>query len=148
MPLLLLFLIALPFVELAVFIQVGAAIGLWATLSLVLLSAVAGMQLMRRTGFATLERVQESLARQDSPLPDVMHGMMLMVAGALLFLPGFVTDALGLLLLIPSIGSAAGRGLWKTLLGSARVSVWASRGGETVIEGEYREVRDDPKRLG
>ena len=148
MPLLLLFLVALPFLELATFIRVGEAIGLLPTLGLVLLSAVAGLQLMRRAGFATLERIQDSLARKDSPLPDVLHGMTLMLAGALLFVPGFVTDAIAILLLIPSIGSAAGRGLWKALLGSARVSVWASRGGETVIEGEYREVREDPKRLG
>jgi UPF0716 family protein affecting phage T7 exclusion len=71
-----------------------------------------------------------------------------MVAGALLFVPGFVTDIIAVLLLIPSVGTAAGRALWKALLGSTRVTVWASRTGETVIEGEYREVREDPKRLG
>lgn len=148
MPLLLLFLVALPVIELFTFIRVGEALGFWATLTLVLLAAIVGAQLMRRAGYATLERVQESLERQESPLPDVLHGMTLMAAGALLFLPGFVTDAIAIVLLIPSVGSAAGRALWKALLGSPRVTVWASRHGETVIDGEFREVAEDPKRLG
>ena len=148
MPVLLLFLVALPFIELATFIKVGEVIGLWPTLGLVLLSAIAGAQLMRRAGYATLERVQVSLARKESPVPDVLHGLTLMVAGGLLFVPGFVTDAVALVLLLPSVGSAAGRALWKALLGSSRVTVWAARGGETVIDGEFREVREEPKRLG
>lgn len=148
MPLLLLILVALPFVEIAVFINVGREIGLLPTLALILVAAIAGAQLMRRAGYATLERIQASLARQESAVPDVLHGLTMMVAGALLFVPGFVTDAIAILLLIPSVGSAAGRALWRALLGSPRVTVWASRGDETIIEGEYREVRDDPKRLG
>lgn len=148
MPLLLLFLIALPFVEIAAFINVGGEIGLLPTLALIVVAGIAGAQLMRRAGYATLERVQASLARKESAVPDVLHGLTLMMAGALLFVPGFVTDIIAVLLLIPSVGTAAGRALWKALLGSTRVTVWASRTGETVIEGEYREVREDPKRLG
>jgi UPF0716 protein FxsA len=148
MPLLLLFLIALPFVEIAAFINVGGEIGLLPTLALIVVAGIAGAQLMRRAGYATLERVQASLARKDSPVPDVLHGMTLMVAGALLFVPGFVTDVMAIFLLIPSVGTVAGRALWRALLGSTRVTVWASRSGETVIEGEYREIREDPKRLG
>jgi UPF0716 protein FxsA len=148
MPLLLLFLIALPFVEIAAFINVGGEIGLLPTLALIVVAGIAGAQLMRRAGYATLERVQASLARKESAVPDVLHGLTLMMAGALLFVPGFVTDVIAVLLLIPSVGTAAGRALWRALLGSTRVTVWASRSGETVIEGEYREIREDPKRLG
>ena len=148
MPVLLLFLVALPFIELATLIRVGEAIGLWATLGLVLLAAIAGAQLMRRAGYATLERIQDSLARKESPVPDVLHGLTLMMAGALLFVPGFVTDVIAIVLLLPSVGTVAGRALWKALLGSSRVTVWATRGGETVIDGEFREVPDEPKRLG
>jgi UPF0716 protein FxsA len=148
MPVLLLFLVALPFLELATFIKVGEAIGPWPTLGLVLLSAIAGAQLMRRAGYATLERVQASLALKGSPVPDVLHGLTLMVAGGLLFVPGFITDIIALVLLLPSVGTAAGRTLWKALLGSSRVTVWAARSGQTVIDGEFREVREEPKRLG
>jgi UPF0716 protein FxsA len=148
MPLLLLFFVALPVIELFTFIQVGEAIGFWATLALVLIAAVAGAQLMRRVGYAMLERVQHSLARQESPLPDALHGLTLMVAGALLFVPGFFTDAIAILLLIPSVGSAAGRALWRVLLGSGRVTAWAGRHEGAVIEGEFRNVSEDPKRLG
>jgi UPF0716 protein FxsA len=147
MPVLLLLFVALPVVELFTFIRVGEAIGFWATLALVLGAAVVGAQIMRRVGYAMLERVQDSLAQRESPLPDMVHGLTLMVAGALLFVPGFVTDAIAVLLLIPSIGSAAGRALWRVLLGSGRVTAWAGRhDDDTVIEGEFRNVPDDPKR--
>lgn len=148
MPLFLLFIVALPVVELFTFIQVGEAIGFWPTVALVLVAAMAGAQLMRRVGYAMLERMQENLAQHESPLPEVLHGLTLMAAGALLFLPGFVTDAIAILLLIPSIGSAAGRALWRALLSSGRVTGWAARHEATVIEGEFRSVAEDPKRLG
>ena len=148
MPLLLLFIVALPVVELFTFIRVGEAIGFWPTLALVLVAAIAGTHLMRRVGYAMLARMQESLARHESPLPDVLHGLTLMAAGALMFVPGFVTDAIAVVLLIPSVGSAAGRALWRVLLGSGRVTGWAARHEGAVIDGEFRSVVDDPKRLG
>jgi len=148
MPLLLLFIVALPVVELFTFIRVGEAIGFWPTLALVLAAAIAGAQLMRRVGYAMLERMQESLARRESPLPNVLHGLTIMAAGALLCVPGFVTDAIAIVLLIPSVGSAAGRALWRMLLGSGRVTGWAARHEDAVIDGEYRNVSEDPKRLG
>jgi UPF0716 protein FxsA len=148
MPLFLLLIVALPVVELFTFVRVGAAIGFWPTLALVVLAAIVGTQLMRRVGYAMLERMQEQIARQESPLPDVLHGLTMMAAGALLVIPGFVTDAIAIVLLIPSAGSAAGRALWRVLLGSGRVTGWAARHEGTVIEGEFRSVADDPKRLG
>ena len=148
MPLLLLLFVALPVIELFTFIRVGEAIGFWATLALVLVAAIAGAQLMRRVGYAMLERMQERLARRESPLPDMVQGLTLMLAGALLFVPGFFTDAIALVLLIPSVGSAAGRALWRVLLGSGRVTAWADRHDAAVIEGEFRNVAEDPKRLG
>jgi UPF0716 protein FxsA len=148
MPVLLLLFVVLPIVELFTLIRVGEAIGFWATLALVLGAAIVGAQIMRRVGYAMLARMQDSLARRESPLPDMVHGLTLMVAGALLFIPGFVTDAVAVLLLIPSIGSAAGRALWRVLLGSGRVTALAGRHDDTVIEGEFRNVPDDPKQLG
>jgi UPF0716 protein FxsA len=149
MPRLLLFVLALPFVELIAFSQVGELIGLWPTLALVLASMASGIAILRAQGYATLERAQLSLAKRENPLPQVMHGLTIMVAGALLVIPGFVTDVIAIALLVPAVRTALGRGLWNTLMHSDRVTVWASQGDRgTTIEAEFREVKDEPKRLG
>ena len=151
MPLLLLFILALPITEFVVFQQVGDLIGLWPTLALVLASFIAGLLILRRRGYATLTLAQACLARHESPLPPVLHGVTVMVAGALLVIPGFVSDAIAILLLIPQVRSAIGRWLWTTLMSSGRVTVWATHGGGAggdTIEGEFREVKEEPKRLG
>ena len=156
MPVLLLFLLALPFVELAGLIRVGEVIGLWPTLGLVLAAGIAGITLMRRQGYATLLRAQASMARRESPLPGLLHGFAILIAGALLVVPGFVTDIVALLLLLRPVRTGLGLWLWTVLMRSGRVSVWASAraaeaaGRGTVIDGEYREVderREGPPRL-
>jgi len=149
MPLLLLFILALPFVELFAFSQVGELIGLWPTLALVLAAMVSGITILRSQGYATLERAQQSLAKRENPLPLVLHDLTIMVAGALLVIPGFVTDVIAIALLIPAVRSALGRALWNTLMHSDRVTVWASHGERgATIDAEFREVKDEPKRLG
>lgn len=96
-------LIALPIVEIALFIQVGGLIGLWATLGLVVLSAVLGIAVIRSQGAHAWLEAQRSLAQLRDPSRPLAHGMMLMIAGLLLVVPGFLTDSLGLLLLIPPV---------------------------------------------
>ncbi|WP_207100741.1 FxsA family protein [Paracoccus shandongensis] len=92
--------VALPIVEIALFIQVGGLIGVWATLALVVLAALLGMAVIRSQGAHAWIEAQRSLAQLRDPSRPLAHGMMLMVAGALLIVPGFFTDAVGLLLLI------------------------------------------------
>src|SRR5262245_48904653 len=98
MPLLLLFLLALPFVVLFTLSRVGQLVGLWPTLALVLAAMAAGIIILRAQGYATLERAQQSLARREDPLPPVLHGLTILLAGALLVIPGFVTDAIAMAL--------------------------------------------------
>jgi UPF0716 protein FxsA len=150
MPFILLFLLALPFIEFYGFVVAGDLIGLWPTLALIAASMVTGIVILRRRGFATLELAQKSLAKRESPLPPLLHGLTIAVAGALLVIPGFVTDIAALLLLTPAVRGALGRMLWAALMRSGSVTVWASRGerGTEVIEGEFREVKEEPKRLG
>jgi UPF0716 protein FxsA len=150
MPLILLFILALPISEFYGFIAIGELIGLWPTLALVAASMVTGIVILRRRGYATLELAQKSLAKRESPLPPLLHGLGIAVAGALLVIPGFVTDIVALLLLMPAVRNALGRALWAALMRSGNVMVWASRDerGGDVIEGEFREVEDQPKRLG
>ena len=105
MPLFFLF-ILIPVIEIALFIKVGGLIGLWPTIALVLLSAVIGSVLIRSQGSRTLIEVQQSFRTLNDPTRPLAHGLMIVIAGMLLLTPGFFTDALGLLLLIPPVRSA------------------------------------------
>jgi UPF0716 protein FxsA len=96
-------LIGVPLLEIALFIQVGGWIGLGPTLALVILTAVVGAWVMRRQGFAVLMRAQRQLADGALPVGEAFEGMCLVIGGALLLMPGFFTDALGALLLIPAV---------------------------------------------
>ena len=95
--------LAIPVIEIAVFIQVGGLIGLWPTLALILLSAVIGTLLVRSQGAQTLAALRRSLTEMSDPSESLAHGAMILFAGALLLTPGFVTDILGFALLIPRV---------------------------------------------
>ena len=90
-----------PLAELALLIQVGSAIGVLATLLLLVLSGLGGILLMRFAGFATALRARERLAMGQLPEREMLQGMLMVVAGGLLFLPGFLSDIGALALLFP-----------------------------------------------
>lgn len=95
--------VAVPIIEIALFIWVGGLIGVWMTLLLVVAAAVLGMALVRNQGFAQLQRLQSSLEGRGDPAAPLAHGAMILLSGILLIIPGFFTDALGLALLVPAI---------------------------------------------
>ena len=101
--------IAVPLVEIAVFIQIGGLIGLWPTLAVVVATAVAGTWLLRLQGIATLNRARQQMDRGAMPTRELFDGLCLVFAGALLLTPGFVTDAVGLLLFVPAVRDALRR---------------------------------------
>lgn len=101
--LLFLLILAIPALEIAVFIQVGDLIGVIPTLLGIVVTAVIGAALLRHQGLQTLRRVQESLDRGELPVADVFDGLCIVLAGALLLTPGFVTDAIGLSLFLPPV---------------------------------------------
>lgn len=92
--------LALPIIEIALFIQVGGAIGLWPTLALVLLSGALGLTVLRAQGARAMAEVQRSVNELRDPGRPMAHGALIMLAGVLLLVPGFFTDIVGLLLLI------------------------------------------------
>lgn len=96
----LLFLVV-PVLEIWVIIQVGQSIGGWETVGLLILISVVGAWLVRREGTGILLRVQQSLARGELPTNELIDGLLVLFAGALMLTPGFLTDAFGLLLLFP-----------------------------------------------
>jgi len=101
MPLLILLFIVLPIAEIYVIIQVGEAIGVLPTIALLIVDGFLGAALLRSQGRLAWARFNEALARGRIPAREVFDGAMVIVGGAFLMAPGFITDVIGLLLLIP-----------------------------------------------
>lgn len=93
--------IVMPIVEMTVLIKVGGMIGALNTIGLVLLTAVIGAALLRQQGLSTLLRANQRLNSGELPAREVAEGLILAVGGALLLTPGFVTDGIGFLCLMP-----------------------------------------------
>ena len=92
-----------PLLELFVLIRVGSSIGAITTLLLVLVGGVLGVVCIRLAGLATALKVRERMALGETPNTDMLNGLLLVIAGGLLFLPGFISDIVGLLCLLPII---------------------------------------------
>ena len=143
--LLALFLIV-PIIEIYLLIQVGGVIGAIPTVFLVVFTAVLGALLLRQQGFATLKRVQESMARGELPALQLLEGVFLLFGGALLLTPGFFTDAIGFVCLLPPLRQGLIR--WVMRRGVFNVSGVAGAGhqqhqGPRTIEGEYSRDKDE-----
>lgn len=135
---LLIFVVA-PLGELYLLIEVGSAIGAITTIALTVFTAVLGGLLVRLQGVSVLLRVREMTARGEVPAIEMLEGAVLMLAGLLLLLPGFVTDALGFLLLVSPLRRAVLLG-WLRRRGVLRPGQQPpSRSGQRrIIDGEYR----------
>jgi UPF0716 protein FxsA len=108
-----LFLVALPFLEIAGFVIVGRQIGVLATLGLVIAAIVLGAILLRVQGFGVMSRIRNELEAGQDPSRELANGLMILLAGILLLIPGFVTDIIGLLLFLPPVRNLA----WRFLKG-------------------------------
>lgn len=148
-PGLLLFIVFLivPVVEIYLLIQVGGWIGALPTVFLVVFTAVLGALLLRYQGFVTLRNFQKSLAGGQLPALEIVEGMVLLVAGALLLTPGFFTDTIGFLCLVPPLRrwairrfSGRLRGVPGAAGGPGRAG--AERSGPVTIEGEFKREDD------
>jgi UPF0716 protein FxsA len=91
----------IPFVEIYLLIAVGGVIGALPTIFLVVFTAVLGAWLLRQQGFSTWQRLQASLAKGQIPAYEIIEGPIILVGGALLLTPGFITDIMGFICLIP-----------------------------------------------
>jgi UPF0716 protein FxsA len=135
--------IVVPLLEIFAFIQVGSVIGALPTLALIVLTAAAGVLLVRWQGIKVVLEARRSLARNELPLAAVVHGSLLLLAGLLLLTPGFVTDAAGFLLLIPPVRSLVARRVsdWLRVRTVVRARAYAGpRSRPAVIEGEAVEI--------
>jgi len=95
-----------PLIEIALFVVIGNAIGLWPTLTGVVVTAVVGSLVLRLQGAAVFAEIRQTMGRGMLPARAIADAMMIGVAGALLLTPGYFTDVAGALLLVPAIRSA------------------------------------------
>jgi len=98
--------LVVPIVELAVIVQVGHVIGTWNTIAILLIVSFAGAWLVKREGIAVVRRFRQQIDAGHVPGRELADGVLILFAGVLLLTPGFVTDILGLVLLLPPVRSA------------------------------------------
>jgi len=122
--------LAIPIIEIYLLIQVGQVIGAGWTIMLVVLTAVIGVWLLRIQGLSTLTRAQKKLQENELPAREILEGMGLLVAGALLLTPGFFTDGVGFFLLFPPTR------IWLVSLVASRMVV------STSIQGQAQRGHD------
>lgn len=155
-----LFLIVVPVLELALLIKVGQWLGAWPTVGLVVAMAFTGLLIISRQSFTVLRQSLEALGEGRPPVRQVLDGVFLMLAGGLLLMPGFITDALALPLLIPPVRHAIARWGVASVLAHAvpdseedwqtrRQPEWDRTKPEPshdgpIIEGEFERIDESP----
>ena len=139
--------IVVPLAELYVIWQVGDAIGVVPTLLILAADSLIGTLLLKSQGRAVWRRFNEQLAAGRMPHREVLDGVMVIFGGAFLITPGFITDVVGILLLLPPTRFLVRRLLVRALGGRVAIEVAgaARRGGRFDVEGSATEVRDDPR---
>jgi len=145
-----LLIIGLPVLELSVLIDVGDEIGAFNTVLMCLLTAAVGLSLVRMQGLKVFQDMQQQ-SRVGDPIGDTLvHGFFLLIAGVCLFIPGFVTDAFGALLLIPFVRLALGRAGMAHMVVKTYRSHRPGTEDDVIIEGEYRryDPDEDPTKTG
>ncbi|MFK7874987.1 MAG: FxsA family protein [Paracoccaceae bacterium] len=142
--------IAIPLVEIALFIQVGGAIGLWSTLLIVVITAILGTYLVRQQGTQVLGQLKNQMSEMRDPTEALVHGAMIVFSGALLLTPGFFTDAVGFALLIPNVRARMFEALkdrLKTHSFDTGPDTQRPKSGQSdVIDGEFEEIDPEPRR--
>lgn len=136
-----------PLVEIALFVTVGSALGLGLTLLVVLGTGLLGVAILRGQGMQSAGRLRQSMASLRNPLAMAGSDMLRMLAGVLLVLPGFLTDVLGLLLLIPAVRLVLiGLVVRRFGVASMQSDQPVRRADGIIIDGEFTEVEPDETR--
>ncbi|MGR9106658.1 MAG: FxsA family protein [Gammaproteobacteria bacterium] len=141
-----LFFLIVPIIEIYLLLRIGSLIGALPTVILVVGTAVLGATMLKSQGLNTLRRLQDTLARQEIPAQEIVEGPLLLIGGALLLTPGFMTDAMGFYLLIPSTRKRVVNYLLANHFIIGGISSRANRRSAksphgTTIEGDY--TRED-----
>jgi UPF0716 protein FxsA len=139
---LLFLLLSVPLLEIYLLISVGRLIGAGATIFIVVFTAVLGAWLLRLQGLQTVARVRAATENGELPAIELVEGLILLVSGIVLLTPGFFTDAIGFIGLVPGVRRLLAEVLLRRFLDRARTRVDARVSPINIIEGTYR--REDP----
>ena len=134
--------IIVPLIEIALFIQVGGWLTLWPTLGIVLGTAIVGSWLLRWQGTQVLRDLQREMQALGNPLSPLAHGALILVGGVMMILPGFFTDVLGILLMVPPVRRVVIRLILSRVPASTVSGFAFSRGAGTdpnIVDGEFFE---------
>ena len=140
------FLIAIPVIEILVLVELGSYLSTSTIILLIICTAAIGLFLVRRAGMHTLTKGRNKLQNGELPQVEVVEGLLLMIAGALLLTPGLITDSIGFLILVPLFRKAIAGYCLKKIIPSI-ISKNPSRDGTTqwqskttIIEGEFKDL--------
>lgn len=144
-------LVAIPIIEIALFIEVGGWLGTWPTIGIVVLTALIGSVLLRQQGLKALGDIQGRLTAGDDPGQLLADGAMILVSGVLLLTPGFFTDAVGFLLLVPGVRAALyrwGKSNIKMNVHTAHTTAGPDAGphpdwnrpGDQTVDGDFEDI--------
>ncbi len=142
MPFLFLLFLLIPVAEIWLLIEVGGVIGIGWTLVTIVATALAGAWLVRSQGVAILGRIQREMAAGRVPTGDMLEGLMLLVAGAVLLTPGFFTDAVGFVLLIPPLRTLLSRRIMTQAAVRVHTQHTATHGRTDAIDGSFHRDND------
>lgn len=129
--------------EIMLFIEVGGLIGAWPTLGSILGTALLGGLILRRQGLATLSRARAQIERGEVPVAEILDGIALLVTALLLLTPGYITDTLGFVLLVPPLRHLVLRRavrLIKVRIASASGAGFGAANDDGVIDGDFTDV--------
>ena len=131
----LILILSVPLIEIYLFIKIGSSIGAFNTISLILLTAIIGVAYARYEGFNTLRSGMTQLVKNEVPIYEIVSGAALTFAAILLIIPGFATDCLGLLLIIPITRKLIFNAFFKKL--NKKKNTYEKK---DFIEGEYKDM--------
>ena len=140
----LLFVLSIPAIEIAVFIKIGSSIGALNTIGVTFLTAVVGIVLVKRQGINILQTARGDILSRRAPINSVVNGVLVLLAGGLLLLPGFFTDLIGFILLIPPFRASIQNLISKRFFTSFKRSSDTSHDShrQDTIDGDYQEIND------
>ena len=135
--------VLIPIIEISLFIEIGSIIGSFYTVMLIFLTAIVGVFFVRQQGISTFQKLASQLQKFETPVQTMFEGLVILIAGILLITPGFFTDALGFLGLIP-----VSRIIFIKLVASYILSRYGNQNNQhdSTIEGDYIEIDDEEKK--
>ena len=143
--LLLIIFVLIPVIEISLFIEIGSFIGSFNTILLIFTTALIGVYFVRQQGISTYSKLYNQLQNQEAPIQTMFEGLVILISGILLITPGFFTDALGFLGLIPLT-----RVIFIKIVANSVLSRYGMKNqnpNDVSIEGDFEEINDDEDKI-